>query len=299
MEARNRKDDEESLRLLYVALTRAKTQLIVAAAGSAKPESWHGRVAAAMQDLGAADDAEGRLILQSPDWPSDLQYFEPAPKTAVSETIPGWMQTPFTPPQMRSRPLSPSALGGAKVLPGSGTGEADATIRGAYLHLLLQHLPGRSEARWPMLAQALVPDPALRDEMVGTARRLISDPALAEVFVPGALTEAAIAGTLFGQPAEGSIDRLVVTPDRLLAVDFKSNRLVPAEPQDCPEAILRQMGAYAVLLEQAFPGRKVETAVLWTETGQLMPLGSNIVREALARATSDGGLPLDAGPTPT
>ncbi len=250
--------------------------------------SWCGR-----RRRGPADPAKPRLAERPAATPNRQ------PKTAVSETIPGWMQTPFTPPQMRSRPLSPSALGGAKVLPGSGTGEADATIRGAYLHLLLQHLPGRSEARWPMLAQALVPDPALRDEMVGTARRLISDPALAEVFVPGALTEAAIAGTLFGQPAEGSIDRLVVTPDRLLAVDFKSNRLVPAEPQDCPEAILRQMGAYAVLLEQAFPGRKVETAVLWTETGQLMPLGSNIVREALARATSDGGLPLDAGPTPT
>ena len=58
-------------------------------------------------------------------------------------------------------------------------------------------------------------------------------------------------------------------------------------------------GAYAELLEQAFPGRPAETAILWTETGQLMRLDRDIVREALERATKDGGLPLDAGATPT
>ena len=50
-------------------------------------------------------------------------------------------------------------------------------------------------------------------------------------------------------------------PERVLAVDFKSNRVVPAAPEAAPEAILRQMGAYRAALGAIWPGRRVETAV--------------------------------------
>ena len=48
-----------------------------------------------------------------------------------------------------------------------------------------------------------------------------------------------------------------------------------------PDGILRQMGAYAALLAQVYPGRRVETAILWTRTGALMWLSPDIVRAAL------------------
>ena len=67
---------------------------------------------------------------------------------------------------------------------------------------------------------------------------------------------------LLGRPAEGAIDRLVVGKATVLAVDFKSNRLVPDRPDEVPEAILRQMGAYAALLAQIWPGGAVQTAML-------------------------------------
>jgi ATP-dependent helicase/nuclease subunit A len=52
-----------------------------------------------------------------------------------------------------------------------------------------------------------------------------------------------------------------------------------------PEGLLRQMGAYAHALAQIYPGRAVETALLWTAGPRLMPLHADIVRQALARAT--------------
>ena len=55
-----------------------------------------------------------------------------------------------------------------------------------------------------------------------------------------------------------------VGPDRVLAVDFKSNRVVPDRPEAVPEGILRQMGAYAAALAAVWPGRQVGTAILWT-----------------------------------
>ena len=51
-----------------------------------------------------------------------------------------------------------------------------------------------------------------------------------------------------------------------------------------PEGILRQMGAYRAALAQIWPGRTVETAILWTRTARLMPLPGPLVAAALARA---------------
>ena len=86
------------------------------------------------------------------------------------------------------------------------------------------------------------------------------------------------------QRALGTIDRLTVTPDRVLAVDYKSNRLIPQSPEAVPEGILRQMGAYAALLAQIYPDREVEVAILWTATARLMPLPRALVMAALQRA---------------
>jgi ATP-dependent helicase/nuclease subunit A len=44
------------------------------------------------------------------------------------------------------------------------------------------------------------------------------------------------------------------------------------------------MGAYLAALEQVFPGRKVEMALLWTVTASLMRLPDKDLRAALARA---------------
>jgi ATP-dependent helicase/nuclease subunit A len=79
----------------------------------------------------------------------------------------------------------------------------------------------------------------------------------------------------------GIIDRLVIRPDHVIAVDFKTNATVPATPETCPSGILRQMGAYLVALQQVYPGRRIEIAVLWTKTGDLMPLSHDIVMRAL------------------
>jgi ATP-dependent helicase/nuclease subunit A len=205
------------------------------------------------------------------------------------------METSVAEPEGRGRPLSPSGLGGAKTLPGAEE-DATAKARGTALHLLLQHLPGQAEGRWAMLARSLIAEPGLCEPALERAAALIRDPALAEIFAPGTLAEVPVAGMLEQAAAEGVIDRLIVGPDRVLAVDFKSNRLVPASPAEVPEAILRQMGAYRALLQPAWPGRRIETAVLWTETGALMILPDEIVRAALTRATGDGGQPLDDGP---
>jgi ATP-dependent helicase/nuclease subunit A len=82
------------------------------------------------------------------------------------------------------------------------------------------------------------------------------------------------------------IDRLILTDDIALIVDFKSNALVPDTPAACPEGLLRQMGAYAAMAAQVWPGRRIDTAILWTHGAVLMPLPHDLVTDALGRAAA-------------
>ena len=73
---------------------------------------------------------------------------------------------------------------------------------------------------------------------------------------------------------------------RVLAIDFKTNRMVPAKPEETPDGILAQMGAYRAALAAIYPDRTIETAVLWTATQVLMPLPAQLVDDALRAAAT-------------
>ncbi|MEX5727954.1 ATP-dependent helicase/nuclease subunit A [Rhodovulum iodosum] len=299
VEALRVRQEEERARLLYVAMTRAEQWLIVCGAGEAPKSgtSWYQKVAAGMERSGALPFdfgfGEGKR-LETGDWAAgDLH----APDRTEPEApaLPGWATARATPPPRAPQPLSPSDLGGDKALPGEAAGrDAEAAkARGTWVHALLEHLPGNPRPdRAAVAAQILAaidppaPDAALPD-LLEEAERVLDAPHLAKIFAPETLAEVEIAADL---PAfaprmlEGTIDRLLIGPDRVLAVDFKTNAVVPASPEDVPEGLLRQMGAYAAALAQIYPGRTVETAILWTRAVDLMPLPDALITAALGRA---------------
>ncbi len=281
---RKDKGEEESLRLLYVALTRARTWLIVCGAGEAKKDAaWYRLVAQGMQAAGTEAIAAGAQRHSFGNWP------DPVEKQSLIQpelpSLPLWATQPATAPERPAQPLSPSDLGGAKVMPGEvdGSGEDAAKARGTALHLLLEHLPSAPRAGWPALSATLIPDPAQRAALYPEAEAVLTT--LPHIFTPEALSEVTFTATFNGQPMLGTIDRLLITHDHILAVDFKSNHRTPATPAQTPEGILRQMAAYAEALRQIYPTHRIDTAILWTRTATLMPLPPDIVRAAMQRST--------------
>jgi ATP-dependent helicase/nuclease subunit A len=281
---RQAREAAEHLRLLYVAMTRARSWLVIAGAGSVKkPDCWYNLVRAGVEAAGAIPLDAGQVRHALGDWPASGLA---AAREAVPVTLPTWTQSP--PPEVPrpAQPLSPSDLGGAKALPGEPDyPEAEAKARGTALHLLLDRLPGRDPAHWPDLAALLIADPAHRQDALAEAERVLLTPTLAPLFGPETLAEVPVSAPWRDRLLFGSIDRLILHPDRILIIDYKSNALVPDRPDAIPEGILRQLGAYAEMLRQIYPDRRIETAVLWTRTAQLMPVDPEIVRLALARAT--------------
>ena len=185
--------------------------------------------------------------------------------------------------------LSPSDLGGAKALPGEPdlVGGMSATLRGSAVHLLLQHLAGVPVGDYGSVAAFLVPDDAMRAAVLPEAEAVLTAPALAHLFGPGSLAEVGVSGSLGARRVFGVLDRVIVSDDAVLAVDFKSNTVVPSDAAAIPEGLLRQLGAYRHVLAQIYPGRRIDLAILWTRTATLMPVPCDMVIAALQRTTRD------------
>ena len=282
--ARIERDAAERLRLLYVAMTRARCWLVVAGAGkTTQAACWHNLIAAGVQAAGATKIEDGIQRHAFGDWPG------PAPRAATVATpaaLPAWATLPAPDPYRAPKVLSPSDLGGAKALPGEPAyPEAEARTRGTALHLLLERLPAHDPGQWDGLAAALVSDLLHLSDTLAEARQVLQDPDLARLFGPDTLAEAAVTAPWGDRTLAGTIDRLIIAPDRILIIDYKSNAVIPDRPEATPEGILRQLGAYAHMLTQIYPDRRIETAVLWTKTPRLMRIDPEIVRQAFARTT--------------
>ena len=297
-QARRDRARAENMRLLYVALTRACRWLIVCGAGAEpKPESgaWYPLVRTAIEGLSpeavVGPDGETRLVLTHA-WSDARDRDAAASASREPEAPPPWaeMRAPARP--RRARPLSPSLLGGAHVVeavPGEEQpADPEALARGDAIHRLIETLAGQDRGRWADLARRVVPETRTDfDALLAEAEAVLTAPALAPLFGPGSLAEVDVTADLPEPVARrmvGRIDRLLVEPGRILAVDFKSNRAVPASPEAIPEGILRQLGAYRAALSRIWSDRPVTTAIVWTREATLMEVPDTLVDAAIARA---------------
>ncbi|WP_342077501.1 double-strand break repair helicase AddA [Yoonia sp. SS1-5] len=281
------KQARERLRLLYVAMTRAEKWLIVGAAGDVGQgdASWYNIVADGMRHRGDIDATSSDLEIKRVahlDWDAG-----PMTQAAQASTAP--VVVPDLNPVPAPVPLttlSPSDLPGKKILDGDPAGEdRDAALaRGHLIHRLLEHLPLADLTNREQLGTAIAgPD---NTALVADVMALLAKPDLAHLWGNDAIAEVDITADIdnLGR-IHGTIDRLIVQGDTVLAVDFKSNRLTPETPQHTPQGILAQMAAYHAALLQIYPDHIVTMAILWTETAQLMHLPADLLHEALNTVT--------------
>ena len=285
------RERQERLRLLYVAMTRAEKWLIVATVGEEDKtgESWHALVSQAMKSAGTEPvlalspevQALGEISRFSHGvWPENGTAAQVAAAAPVA--LPDWTAQRVVAQPAGAKVLSASDLGGAKALPGEAAGLSsdEAMRRGRQLHCLLEHLPQWPEAAWPGLAADLLAfgedraDLAETETVLAQARQVLAavekagllSGALAEVEITAELPE------LGGQRLHGVIDRLQITETCLRVLDYKSNAVVPQRPEEVPLGLVRQMAAYRAALRQIYPGRSIESLLLWTTTGEIMAL---------------------------
>jgi len=303
--ARESAAEHESLRLLYVALTRARDRLIIAGVKTQPGYfrgSWfevaerafeHPAIAAQTRPAALGEGATGKRFGADP-----LRSAAPSLAAPHPARAPAWALRP-APAETAPARISPSRLSpSARIAAPSPLAEAGGLgryRRGDLIHRLLQLLPDVASADRPGAAERLLArEPELsgsqRAEMAAAALAVLDDARFSAIFGPGSRAEVALAGTSPKLPAglavSGRLDRLLVAPARVLAADFKTNRPSPSCIEEADPAYVLQMAVYWAVLQEIFPGRAVEAALIWTDGPKLMPVPGNLMAQALA--TLDG-----------
>ena len=294
---------DEYRRVLYVAATRAEDRLYVCGhqhgrGDPAKPaperKTWHALALDAVGEEHEITEERFGAKVRRIDCP---QTAAPKPKTrAAAATSAAGLSPCLLAPATAEAParrLSPSSLAppedDAAYAPGR---RQDAFLRGRILHRLLELLPDIAPEARLAAAQRLARrlgatlTEAARAAIVSEATAVLDDPKFAPVFAPGGLAETAIGGTPMGARAGvsllGQIDRLVILEDRILIVDYKTNRPPPARVEDAAPGYIAQLAAYRALLQEIYPRHQIEAALLWTYDARLMPVPAAALDRAFA-----------------
>ena len=279
------RQDEESLRLLYVALTRAEKWLIVAGSGEIDKKhgtDWHSRISAAAvagKDLDTPfgngkriefGDWDSFKITAAPELPGSSVELEPC------------LTLPAKRPSDQGKKFAPSSVEGLKALPGEGLAEADALAYGNLVHALLEHLPSKAVHLWKTVFEEDFDHFGLSEELSTRAfleaENVLNLKGLSHIFSDDSLAEIEIIARAGPRQLVGVIDRLIVRDDHVMAVDFKTNSVVPSTAEDVPVGLVKQMAAYADALGQIYPEHRIDMAILWTAEPRLMSLPHDIVR---------------------
>ena len=274
----------EHWRLLYVAMTRAEEALFVTGSLGGRSrevasDSWYARLAPQFNDAEPLADPLWGLryeIGSRPPFAQRIVVPDDAP-----QPLPEWALRPVGPEPRLPRPLAPSSSGeeSASDPPSAPSPELRAAAeRGVLIHRLLERLPelavddrlGAANAWLERSAAQL--DATARDEIAQAALTVLADPQWAAVFGPDSLAEVPLAATVGERVIAGTIDRLVLGSDSIRIVDFKTARRPPADLAAVPAAYIRQMAAYAAALRAIHPGLRVEAALLYTQTPQLIAI---------------------------
>lgn len=282
---------QEHWRLLYVAMTRAEEALFIggslgprqAKKGEPHQDSWYARLAP-LFDSPAQEDEIWSLRREWGVRADPIVGDDGAGRAQTKPELPEWAITAIGPEPRPPRPLAPSSAGeeqGADPPIASGAAGEQAARRGTLIHRLLERLPAleleqreKAAAEW-LMRQAGDIDEAMRGEMLSSALGVLDHPDFAAIFSDQALAEVPLAATVDGLVVAGIADRLLVTPDAVTVVDFKTTRRPPETYEDIPRSTVRQMAAYAAALAAIYPERDVRAAVLYTHAPVLYEMASD------------------------
>ncbi len=189
----------------------------------------------------------------------------------------------------------------------------DQLLRGTLTHALLEHLPKLPPEQWDMAAEQLVrgymltgteneaeqksakklPE-AVLFEMMEEVFAILANEEMAFLFADNTKAEVSFQVEVPAKSEKkratrisGQIDRLIVEQDKIIVIDYKSNRDVPSSESSISDDYMVQLAAYRLGVRKIFPDKDVQCGLLWTATGQLMMIDTVKMQTLEAQLIAD------------
>ncbi len=305
-DVRNLAESEEQLRLLYVAMTRAKDRLYVAGFEGVQGRSrdcWYNLITEGLQAQIETvslpnGDIVSRLESGTVDHAAPLEP-QPAARPAATPPLPAWYHQKAAAEPVRTIPVAPSSVIPYEtpdddedklpiepaVMSPQTLGSDARFVRGRLVHKLLEYLPEVEQGDRRRAAETLAGhhgrelSPPARDAIINETLAIIENDAYADLFGPGSRAEVSLIARITPKKSgktpillSGQIDRLVVRENEVMIIDYKSNRPSPRRLEDVADAYKAQLAAYRIALREIYPGHSLRAALLWTDGPFLMEI---------------------------
>lgn len=270
-----REDEREQANLLYVALTRAKQYLFISGCQAQRGDGlgWYGLIAAQLGDIESVCK-EGWRLTQGK-------------ATAGAAAAPDEASAPVHVDPRLGLPIAISA-GEIEIAPSrraehdtlSG-GDEDGRERGRAIHRFLELLCAERNHAADILQRRVAAELGLdaMDARLAAwwqeAAAVVNDMELRPVFDSAqyevAYDEVPIQYRQGETVVFGVIDRLLLRGERCIVIDYKTHRGAAQNPEAYAALFRDQLRFYAEGAARLWPGKKVETFLLFTANRRLYP----------------------------
>ena len=285
---------EEHRRLLYVALTRAKDRLYVCGfegKNGVKEGSWYALAREAAETIGV-DLVLGETSIKVVGEGGEEAAAPARPAESKPVDKPDWLHRNGSRDAPAPRLIRPFDAAGMEEPPVFSPLESNKRFRrGLLVHTLLARLPDIAPGERAALALNYLRGQKLDDaestSLVAEILAVLDDPVFAPAFTPQSRAEVAIVADIpelgVGARVNGRIDRLAETNDKVLIVDFKTNRPPPKDESGVPALYATQMALYRAAAVKIFPGKRIVCGLVWTDGPTLMTLSNALLDAELGR----------------
>lgn len=248
-EKKSREDYNEYLRLLYVAMTRAEDELYVLGKEPVHNNSWYNLIK--MQE----GVYEKKCISLCPMFKEEVEVL------CINRQYPQiYKKLNYPNIELAEVPEKLKQKQDFKRTEKEYTQER--IDRGKIIHKVLQYLPNVPNKRREHWIRNYLSSMNLSTNTQNevTGKIIAFNKKFGDLFTIECKTEVAINGVIDKEVISVRLDMLCIAEDKVTIIDYKSHR-----SPFLSEEIKQQMSLYKTLVQDIFPGKKVECVVIWLE----------------------------------
>ncbi len=217
----------------------------------------------------AEKDADGILRLSGGN-PAIIKESQ-IKQAAVFAPLPAYLLNKPESEPNPTRPLTPSKIEGEQGAEVYSPSSRAKLMEGKIIHSLLEFLPDIFEAnrmdkgleflrkKFPTAENVEI------ESILANLLAIMCRDDLKHVFSETSRAEVPVIGIAGGMVISGRIDRLGITDDKVIIVDYKTGRIPPKSISAINRAYIKQMSVYKDIIKEIYPAKQVECYLIWTE----------------------------------
>jgi len=269
---------EEYRRQMYVALTRAEEQLVICGYNKSEKINEGSWLKICERTIGKEfikDETDCHTLENPAMVKAEIkdEYFVEPLNTDPAE----WMEIEPKEEAPLAKPFTPSRPDDEEEPDSSSPLQENTNYyrRGSLIHKILQFLPADDTDKEVIIEEYMQKNAAdfsadeqkqIKEEIL----RLLAKEEYAMLFGADSRAEVSVFGEVNGKIISAKIDRLVVLDNKVVIVDFKTNRPAGKSLEETPEVYKKQLKDYETLLRRIYPQHNIESYILWTNDARLM-----------------------------